>query len=323
MTRSHLPDRMMWLWHPKNRWRTFVFLGVFAYLLLIDGLVGLRPDHGLLAFFICCLALGKAKSKRFLFDWAPFILFWIAYDLMRGVTDALRYTVNVAPPYRLELFLFGPLFGGQIPNFYFQYFQVIHEGALGKILLDIMGAVFYVLHFVAHLILGWILWHSTADRPLFYHFIYTITVLSVLALATFIIYPAAPPWYVYKYGLALPNGTVEGSAASLINFDRLIGMNVLQWIWNNFNSNLFAAIPSLHAAHAVAIAFFGMKKFRQWRPLWLIHPIGTWFSAVYLNEHYIIDLVIGLVYLIVAYCSVKWLIYPKVFKKAIEGTTDT
>jgi len=304
---------------PSNRWRGYVLLGIVLYFIAVNQVIHIRPDHAFLALVVFSVALGKERSKQFLIDWAPFIFFWVAYDMMRGIADSVRHVINVVPPFKLELLLFGPLCGGQIPSFYFEYFQVIHDGELGKILLDIMGANFYTFHFSAPLILGWIFWHTTSDRRTFYHFVYTLTVLNIMALVTFMLYPVAPPWYVYKYGLTQPVGFIQGSAGGLVNFDRLIGTKFLQSIWDTFNANLFAAIPSLHGAYPCVIAYFGMKKFRRLRPLWLLYPIGTWFSAVYLDEHYIIDLIIGLIYAVVAYYVVKWVLYPKLFRRFVEG----
>jgi membrane-associated phospholipid phosphatase len=301
-----------------NRWRMYVLLGIVLYFIAINQIIHIRPDHAFLALAVFSLALGKKKSKQFLIDWSPFIFFWVAYDMMRGVADSVRHIINVVPPFKLELILFGPLFGGQIPSWFFEHYQAVHDGSLGKIILDVMGANFYTLHFGAPLILGWILWHTTSDRPMFYRFIYTITVLNIMALATFMIYPVAPPWYVYHYGLNQPVGLIEGSAGGLANFDNLIKFKLLQSLWDNFNANLYAAIPSLHGAYPCVIAFFGMKKFRRLRFLWLIYPIGTWFSAVYLNEHYIIDLIIGLIYVVIAYSIVKYFLYPKLFRKYVE-----
>jgi hypothetical protein len=304
--------------HPNNRWRIYVLIGIVIYFIVINQFIHIRPDHTFLALVIFSMVLGWKKSKQFLIDWAPFIFFWVAYDMMRGIADSVRSVINVIPPFKLELLIFGPLFGGQIPAWFFEHFQAMNEGALGKIILDILGANFYTMHFSAPLILGWIFWHTKADRPMFYHFIYTLTILNIMALATFMLYPAAPPWYVYKYGLIQPTGDVVGSAGGLVNFDNLIGTKFLQSIWDTFNANLYAAIPSLHGSYPVVIAFFGMKKFKKLRPLWLIYPLGTWFSAVYLNEHYIIDLIIGLIYVIIAYQVVKRLLYPKLFKKYVE-----
>jgi len=306
--------------HPNNRWRGYVLIGIIVYFMLINQVIHVRPDHTFLALVVFSLVLGWKRSKQFLIDWAPFIGFWIAYDMMRGIADSVRSVINVIPPFKGEIILFGWLCGGQVPAHYFEYFQVIHEGTWYKIFLDVMGDNFYTLHFGAPLILGWIFWHTTSDRRIFYHFVYTLTILNIMALTTFMLYPAAPPWYVYKYGLGQPLGLIEGSAGGLVNFDKLIGANFLKSVWDTFNANLFAAIPSLHGSYPVVIAFFGMRKFKKLRPLWLIYPIGTWFSAVYLDEHYIIDLLIGLVYVIIAYQIVKRILYPKLFHRYVERT---
>ena len=77
-------------------------------------------------------------------------------------------------------------------------------------------------------------------------------------------------------------------------------------------------LTSLHGAHAVVMAVFGMQKFRRLRSLWLIHPIGTFFAAVYLNEHYIIDLIIGSGYVIIAYLVVHRILYPRVLHRLVD-----
>ncbi len=308
--------------NPSHRWKGYVLIGIILYFVLINQFIHVRPDHTFLALLVFSLAFGWRRSKQFLIDWAPFIGFWIAYDMMRGVADSVRSVINVVGPFKAELAIFGRFFGNQVPAHFFEYFQTIHEGAWYKIFLDVMGANFYTLHFGAPLILGWIFWHTTSDRPHFYKFVYTITILNIMALATFMFYPAAPPWYVYKYGLSQPLGMISGSAAGLMNFDKLLGTNFLGSFWDTFNANLFAAIPSLHGAYPCVLAFFGMKKFRKLRPLWLLYPLGTWFSAVYLDEHYIIDLFIGLAYVIIAYNLVKWVIYPKLFEGYVTRTDE-
>src|SRR4030042_3868116 len=166
---------------PARRWRIYTLIGIVVYFVLINQVIHIRPDHAFLALVVFSLALGKGKSKQFLIDWAPFVFFWVAYDMMRGVADSVRGVIHVVPPFVLELKIFGSFFGGQIPAWYFEYFQAVHEGEPFKIFLDVMGANFYTLHFGAPLILGWIFWHTTGDRKTFYHFVYTLTVLNIMS----------------------------------------------------------------------------------------------------------------------------------------------
>jgi len=336
------------------RWKIYVFIGVLCYFVLINQIIHVRPDHIFLALIIFSFVLGKERAKRFLIDWAPFVFGWIGYDMMRGVADSVRGVINVEGPYWSELYVFGKMFGDKIPAFFFQefqdyldsqpflvlerifwffyykgsmaleniiYFQGLAKGSIFRSFIDFFAANFYTAHFATPLLLGWIFWHTVDDRKMFYRFVYTLTTLNVMALITFMAYPAAPPWYVQKAGFVLPNVTYDYgifSAGALINVDKILQVNFFTTLWDNFNANLFAAIPSLHGAYPVVISFFGYLKFRKRPLLWALYPAGTWFSAVYLNQHYIIDLIIGAIYIILAYQIVHRILILKVFTQIFK-----
>ena len=304
----------------SESWRGYVLIGITIYLILINQIIRVRPDHVFIALLLFSLSLGRGRVKRFTIDWAPWMIFWICYDMMRGVADNMRGMINVELPYKVELVLFGKFFGGVIPPFFMQDLQFYLEGSFIKGLLDAMGGLFYTLHFGIPMVLGWVFWHTTDDRKMFYRFVWTMTLLNFSALATFIIYPAAPPWYVYSYGFGQPPHTNSWGlgAGALVNVDRMIGMNFFQTLWGGFNPNHFAAIPSLHGAYPVAAAFFVYKKFRKSPLLLSIYPLGVWFSAVYLNQHYIIDLIIGAGYLMAAYLITDRFLLPKVFSRFVD-----
>jgi len=317
MTRKDLRHRLQ---HPDHQWKIYVLLGVVVYFIAINQIIKIRPDHIFLALVIFSFVLGKQRAKRFLIDWLPFVFFWIGYDMMRGVADSVRGTIHVVEPYRWELALFGNLFG-EIPPFLLQTLR--EEGAFSglKKAVDLLAANFYTAHFALPLLLGWVFWHTTNDRPLFYKFVYTLTVLDVLALFTFMIYPAAPPWYVYNYGFAAPETNANFwsiSAGNLVDVDHLLGVKFFTTLWDSFNANHFAAIPSLHGAYPIVLSWFAYKKFR-WNP-WLLslYPAAVWFSAVYLNHHYVVDLIIGGFYVIGAYLITVKFLYPRLFARFIE-----
>ena len=86
-----------------------------------------------------------------------------------------------------------------------------------------------------------------------------------------------------------------GSAAGLVRFDELIGVKVFQSIYTG-NSNIFAAIPSLHAAYMLITTIYAVLS-RQSK--WLIAvfamiTVGIWFTAVYTAHHYVIDVLLGI-----------------------------
>ena len=303
--------------HPQRSWRIYLFFGVFAYFVIINQILRVRPDHIALALFLFSLALGKDKARKYVIDWIPFVLFWIAYDMMRGVVDGLLYRVHVGDIFNAELFLFGGLFDGTIPSFWLQEFQYRYADSIFKKIIDLLCGNFYSFHFAAPLLTGWILWHTANDRHMYYRFIYTLTVLNVMALTTFLLFPAAPPWYVFQQGFEQPTGDIIGAAGGLINIDRMFEMKLFTTIWHNMNPNHFAAIPSLHGAYPIAVSFFIFAKFRKFPFLLALYPAATWFAAVYLNHHYIIDLVIGGVYLCIAYFICHRILMPKVFERTI------
>lgn len=303
----------------EQRFNIAVLVGIAIYLTVIGKLIKTRPDHIFFALMIFAFAvLGKKWGKMLLTDWAPWIFFWMAYDMMRGVADTFRSTINIVQPYEIEKSLFGWLTPADIPAFYFQSWQQLHESSFLKTFFDVFTSNIYAIHFPMPLIIGWIIWHTLNDRRNYYQLIYTLTVLNFMALVTFMLYPAAPPWYVFEHGFVQPTGEFLEAAGALVNFDKLIGSNVLRSIWNTFNSNKFAAIPSLHSGYPSAIALFMWLRFGGKHWLWILYPAAAWFSAVYLNHHYIIDLIIGSLYAFSAYAFTKYILIPKLFDRIVN-----
>ena len=58
--------------------------------------------------------------------------------------------------------------------------------------------------------------------------------------------------------------------------------------------NLVAAVPSLHAGLAAAIAaFLWTRVSRKWRPLLVAYVLVMAFTLVYTAEHYVVDILLG------------------------------
>lgn len=292
---------------------------IFAYCYAVYEVIGFRPDHFFLSMIILVFLLsGREWGIRFLKDWSPFILFWIAYDMMRGVADSMRSYVFVSEPYHIEAWLFGWLTGSTVPAFYLQRLQSVYEGEFLKVLVDVGTTGIYVFHFLSPLLLGWLFWHTLKERRNFYFFVYTLTVLNAMALVTYMVLPSAPPWYAYSHGFVQPSAEFLDSSGALINFDKLVGSDYLRSFWNTFNANRFAAIPSLHGAYPIVIALFIWLRFGGYSWLAGIYPLGAWFSAVYLNHHYLLDLFAGTLYVIVAYIIAKRVLMPHLFDKIVD-----
>jgi len=231
------------------------------------------PDFLVLCFLIYAAHLKRAQ--RFMKDWFPFIALLLAYDSMRGIVSNITGVVHSSELISAELYLFGV-----IPTQVLQQF-------FRTTVLDWMGAFFYSLHFIVPFLFGFVLWYRSPDN--YRKYTATLLITSYSALITFLVYPAAPPWF--------------GVSAQRILFqiDGSIGVPFYATVYALIQPNPFAAIPSLHAAYSWIVALFAIRIKRMRALPVVVFPLGVWFSAVYLGEHYIIDLFAGVAYSTVAY----------------------
>jgi len=59
-------------------------------------------------------------------------------------------------------------------------------------------------------------------------------------------------------------------------------------------------------------------RLRGWTWLFVFYPLLAWFAAVYLNHHYLIDLVIGSLYTVVAWGFARIVLIPFVFDRFVD-----
>lgn len=258
------------------------------------------PDFLVLCFFI--YAAHKKWARRFIKDWVPFIALFLAYEAMRGFADNILGIVHVTELISAELQIFGT-----IPTLVLQQFY-------RNLILDYLGAFFYSLHFIIPTLFGFILWRRSPENYRKYTFAFLLC--SYSTLITVLAYPSAPPWFGVK------------AERILFQIDREIGVPIYATLFVLINPNPFAAFPSLHATYPWLISLYAIKMKRIKALPILIIPVGVWFSAVYLGEHYIIDLMAGVAYSTAAFflvekviprfsCSVRYAMYLHVLKNRL------
>jgi len=248
--------------------------------------VGLRTDHLSFLVFITLMLVSHTFTRTLTYYFIFFILFWIIYDSMRVYPNYLFNDVHISEPYNIEKQLFGILTSNGIltPNEYFR------ENS--HVLADFLSGIFYLTWVPVPLALG--VYFFIKDKRLLLHFSGAFLFTNILGFMMYYAYPAAPPWYFDLYGAA-EQFNIPGNAAQLTRFDTLIGYPLFNNMYTK-NANVFAAIPSLHAAYPVVTWFFARKIKKQWVNIVLLLDIaGIWFSAVYSFHHYIIDVLLGLV----------------------------
>jgi inositol phosphorylceramide synthase catalytic subunit len=256
-----------------------------GYLVLMGFLTGLRPEHWIIVFALNIMFYAGIKTRKFILGFAIFVVFAMLYDIMRAFPNYLYHSVDISGLYNLEKTLFGiPVHGFLLtPN---EFFAANHCAVA-----DLFSGFFYINWMPVPI--GFAIYLFFTDRKLFLHFSLTFLFVNLIGFCIYYIHPAAPPWYVSQHGFDL-NLHTPGSAAGLTRFDQLIHLNVFGSIYSK-NSNVFAAIPSLHCAYPLIVLYYGIKgKCRGVNYLFALFTLGIWFSAVYSGHHYILDVILGI-----------------------------
>ncbi len=279
---SYLPDLKM----PKKMW-PLLLSGAFLLFHIILG--GINSTHLLVASTVI-LYYYNQRTRLFIKLFFPFILVATVYDSMRyfywPVMKFLN-NIHVKEPYLLEKSLFGIPHMGQIltPNEFFQ----IHTYKI----LDFFCGFAYITFILEYLAMGFLLFFSSKHKTLS-TFAWAFFWVNILGFITYYIYPAAPPWYVEKYGLDQILFDIPASSAAAARFDVLLGTHFFTGMYG-MSADLYGAIPSLHVSYPLLVMWAAFKE-KLFRIPATAFFLLMCFSAVYLQHHYIIDIILGLIY---------------------------
>lgn len=243
----------------------------------------LRPEHLLAVALALGLSFFSDGSRKLARVGLPFLLWVAVYDSMRWYADAIRSPViHIHEPYDFDLRWFG--IGGQTPNEWLQQ----HTAAV----LDFFCGLSYTpFFFVGESILLaiWMEFHGMEKRA--ERFAWVFVIANFIGFTFYYTYPAAPPWYVAEHGFLL-DLSVRASPAGTVRFDQLIGVPIMQGFYSK-SADVFGAIPSLHIVYPFLALVYGIRL-RRFRFIALAYWLLVCFSAVYLNHHYLVDIIVGL-----------------------------
>lgn len=256
--------------------------------------VGMRPEHIFMAVLIAVLFFANVSTRRLVVALMPFALFGISYDWMNLCPNYTVNHVDIAGLYETEKMMFGIEKYGNLltPNEFF----ATHTHAV----LDFLAGVFYLCWVPLPIIFGLWLYYK-GHRKVYIHFAIVFLLVNLLGFAVYYIHPAAPPWYVAKYGFDFIQGT-PGDVAGLGAFDQMTGLSIFHGLYAR-NANVFAAMPSLHSAYTLVAFIYAMrcKGCRAWRVVLAVVTLGIWFTAVYTFHHYVLDVIGGILCSIAGY----------------------
>jgi inositol phosphorylceramide synthase catalytic subunit len=289
----------------------FSLLASSLYLLVSYFLIGFKTDQLVLLFIFNSLYFASRTTRRFITGFSVFIVYWIVFDYMKAFPNYSYNTVHIGSLYHLEKNLFGVLWQNTIvtPN---EFFAENHTTFL-----DILSGIFYLCWIPVPLLFAGILFFK--NRKYFFYFSLTFFLVNLIGFVGYYTYPAAPPWYVAQKGFEFISNT-PGNTAGLGRFDAFFGTSIFAGIYSK-SSNVFAAMPSLHAAYMMVVVYYSMKSRMKKRSTFLFAFImlGIWFSAVYSNHHYILDVLAGAVCAVIGIALFQYFARSVAGKKLVNG----
>lgn len=242
---------------------------------------------------IWAILVAVKPTRKFALALTPWLVFACSYDGMRLLPNYEVNPIDTRGIYEAEKSLFGigTVAGTLIPGEWFN----LHNCAFA----DFMAGFFYLcwvpvpLGFAIYLYLK-------GKREMYLRFSLAFLFVNLVGFVGYYIHPAAPPWYVIEHGFT-PVLNTPGSVAGLGRFDSLVGAPVFHSIYCN-NSNVFAAVPSLHAAYMLVATIYAIisRQNKLCIGIFAFICMGIWWTAVYSTHHYIIDVLLGILTTIVA-----------------------
>ncbi len=280
-----------------------LLLTVFYFLIISSFMVyhktWFRLDQAIIALFLAMLIFGKALE--FLKDWLPFFILFISYEFLRGLSPLLNSHVNIWPMIWFDLAMFNCIPTIKLQGMFF------NQGAYQWY--DYVSVIFYSIHFIMPVLAGLILWFK--KKKIYRQYVLAIILVSYASFITYALYPAMPPWLAAYYGF-IPN-VYKITQEMTTSFGHPMAIpSVYKYIGSNVN----AAMPSLHAAYPFLIFLFFFKYFRKYSIIPFVYVLGVWFAVIYLGEHYVVDIIVGIIYTVFAFYFSSY-IFNKYSGKAV------
>ncbi|MGN6814939.1 MAG: phosphatase PAP2 family protein [Solirubrobacterales bacterium] len=265
-------------------------LGLYLVALILwSAHYGIPVQRELVILWTCgalaCASIGRPPREilELLRDWLPLVSVLCAYDFTRGAADSLGIGVHVHPMIDFDRFVFG----GEVPTEWLQA-RIYTPGVVHW--WDVLFTLIYTSYFIVPFALAGVLW--ARDRVAFQRFTRRLVTLTLAGLATYVVFPAAPPWLAAEEGLLGPvHRTVSEGW-------KVLGTGTASLFSEGQGAvNLVAAVPSLHAAFTMLVALFLWGRVRPWlRPLLLLYPLAMGITLIATGEHYFFDVLLGWLY---------------------------
>ena len=281
---------------PSVRHRGWWVGAYVAIGLAAAGAAGGVARPGLLVWLLgLVVLLGRGSPNRVLrtlYDWAPLLVIVAAYDVIRANASGLIPRAHLEPMIHIDEWIGA----GVVPTVRLQD-ALLRPADPG--VLDYVGLAVYASHFVVAVVVAAFVYVRAAGR--FLRYAWTFLACSLAGFATYVVYPAIPPWMASERGAIPPVVRAPDVLWEHLGIDTLARV----FSGDPRYSNPVGALPSLHAAYPVLLLLLFWPVARPAvRGLLVAYAVAMGFVLVYFAEHYVADLLLGWPYAVLAFHAV-------------------
>lgn len=275
------------LW-PRHPWLPVAPLAAWVGFMAVLG--RLRVDHVVILAIAATLAYASRRSRDVYVAVAGFLAVALLYDAMRFVQ-----TVGITPERVLlcglrdldaRWFGFTTAAGRMTPHDWF----LVHHSLPADLFFSVPYGTFLFVTF------GYLVYLAVVEPAAAGRFGWTFFLLNLGGYITYHVVPAAPPWYFHAHGCVVDLATRAYEGAALARVDAFTHVPYFASFYGR-SSDVFGAIPSLHVAYPLLIV---RETFRRQGAVARGLALGYWvwmcFAAVYLDHHWVTDILLGWVY---------------------------
>ena len=237
------------------------------------------------------LTWASARSRSDYGLWALYIGGFAIFSVARSFADETGVQTHFDDLIRVD----KTLAFGAVPTVWLQsrFFDPTHIDWLDRATTYIHWSYFVLPHlFAAHLFLG--------KRHLFERYVLLFVGVLMAGLVVYFIFPAAPPWAASLTGHLDPTYKVVTEVGSEWNVNLYAKLET-----QIRSSNPVAAMPSLHMAVSVAVLLVAFRANWLLGILALAYNVAMAFSLVYLGEHYVVDILAGILLTVTVYVALS------------------
>jgi hypothetical protein len=219
-------------------------------------------------------------------DWLPIVFILIAYLVLHELADDLSPHAHVDPQLGFDEFVFGgiaptvrlqdALWHPSDPHWY-----------------DYLAWLVYLSHFIVTPVVAIVLWMRAYPR--FRQFRVLFLTVTFAGFATYVIYPAIPPW------LASDRGDMQHAVRIVRAIWLDLGLTSVAKVFGEQSRYAFpvGALPSLHAAWPFLLLVFFWPVAGRWRAALVAYALAMALTLVYTADHFVFDILLGWTYVIV------------------------